>query len=160
MTTRICTRGAVAKRKTDCGLRVSCVLLVAAATASADAKLEASQQFPMSQFGWQSGPAMTVSPMFPMAISSNASTASADESTARVITVMEAAGFNTVYLELESGARRFWIAAGTTAVRAGNIVHFPRDQATAMDNFESKALKRTFDRIYFVPAVTVAEIDP
>lgn len=140
--------------------RARSALLVLVAATAASAKPEANQQPAPPQFGWQASTATKAPLTPPIGRRAHTLTDAASESSGRVITVMEASGFNTVYLELESGAHRFWIAAGITDVRTGNRVQFSRDQATAMDNFESKALKRTFDRIYFVPAITVAEIDP
>lgn len=138
--------------------RIAFVFLFAATAAGA--KPEANPPHATPQFGWQAS-ASTRTPSTPPAGSLARTPIDAvNESSGRVITVMEASGFNTVYLELESGAHRFWIAAGITDVRTGNMVQFSRDQATAIDNFESKALKRTFDKIYFVPAITVAGMEP
>lgn len=158
MATRIGIEDITLTQRTKHGLRTSLASLIAISAPAIEAKPEVAQYRPAPQFGWQASKApATTSPVIKPVATWHSAAASAGESEARVITVMDAPGFNTLYLELESSARRFWIAAGATAVRAGNIVHFYGDQATAMDNFESKALKRTFERIYFVPAVTVAE---
>ncbi len=57
------------------------------------------------------------------------------------------------YMELESGNKRFWIAAPTTKVKVGDRVRFV--DSMIMENFNSKSLNRTFDRIIFVSSATV-----
>lgn len=74
-----------------------------------------------------------------------------------VLSTMEAPGFNTVYVELESNGKKFWIASRLTQIQVGNMVRFSGENLVGMDNFESKALKRTFEKIYFIPSLTVVE---
>jgi hypothetical protein len=74
---------------------------------------------------------------------------------ATVVKTMEAPGFNTTYMELEANGKTFWIASRNTAIKIGNTVRFSPDKVVTMVNFESKALQRTFDKIFFVPEVTV-----
>lgn len=137
------------------------VFALAMSTIAIEGKAASFQRSPTALFGWEIIRQPAAASLRDLANSKfRSQRVMASESEARVVTVMEAPGFNTIYLELESSAHRFWIAAASTDVRIGNIVRFSDDQALAMENFESKALKRTFDKIYFVSAVTVAEIDP
>ena len=57
------------------------------------------------------------------------------------------------YMELEASNKRFWIAAPTTKVKVGDRVRFV--DSMIMENFNSKSLNRTFDRIIFVSSATV-----
>lgn len=161
MTSCICTRNIVidpvSKRSMQAGLALAFTILAT----DGEAKLDTVPAIAVSLFGWESDRAPTLdSPARLINLVPRLSRIAASEGEGRVVTAMEAPGFNTIYLELESNAHRFWIAAGSTNVRVGNVVRFFGDQVIAMDNFESKALKRTFERIYFVSAITVEEIDP
>ena len=69
----------------------------------------------------------------------------------KVISSMNASIYT--YMELEAGKKRFWIAAPTTKVKVGDRVRFV--ESMAMENFNSKSLNRTFDRIIFVSSATV-----
>lgn len=142
-------------------VRVGLALTITLPTMVAEGKPELPQRPTISLFGWEAirQPA-AVSSRHQLSRKSQTQNSVVSESEARVVTAIEAPGFNTVYLELETSGRRFWIAAASTGIRIGNVVRFSDDQALAVENFESKALKRTFERIYFVPTVTVAEIDP
>lgn len=76
---------------------------------------------------------------------------SAASSEGRVLATLDAPGYT--YMELENSGKRFWIAAPTTRVKIGDRVQFV--QSMVMNNFASKTLNRTFDRIIFVTAATV-----
>lgn len=76
---------------------------------------------------------------------------SAASSEGRVLATLDAPGYT--YMELENSGKRFWIAAPTTRVKVGDRVQFV--QSMVMNNFASKTLNRTFDRIVFVTAATV-----
>ena len=69
----------------------------------------------------------------------------------KVISVLNASIYT--YMELEASNKRFWIAAPTTKVKAGDRVRFV--DSMVMENFNSKSLNRTFDRIIFVSSATV-----
>lgn len=69
----------------------------------------------------------------------------------KVVSFMNASIYT--YMELEAGAKRFWIAAPTTKVKVGDRVRFV--DSMVMENFNSKSLNRTFDRIIFVSSATV-----
>lgn len=115
-------------------------------TATANAAAAESQMF-----GWQKAPQEA----------RKAPAASPDIASrtqeATVLTTVEVPGFNTVYLELESSGKKFWIASRLTSVRVGGRVRFSPENVVAMENFESKALHRTFDKIYFVPTIVVTD---
>lgn len=63
-----------------------------------------------------------------------------------VISALDTAGYT--YMELENGGKRFWIAAPTTKVKAGDHIRFVENMT--MHNFTSKTLNRTFNRLIFV----------
>lgn len=69
----------------------------------------------------------------------------------KVISALNASIYT--YMELEASGKRFWIAAPTTKVKAGDRVRFV--DSMVMENFTSKTLNRTFDRIIFVSSTTV-----
>lgn len=69
----------------------------------------------------------------------------------KVISSMNASIYT--YMELEANNKRFWIAAPTTKVKVGDRVRFV--ESMVMENFNSKSLNRTFDRIIFVSSATV-----
>lgn len=69
----------------------------------------------------------------------------------KVLSTLDAPGYT--YMELANTEKRFWIAAPTTRVKAGDRVRF--DQSMVMKNFNSKTLNRTFDQIIFVNSATV-----
>ena len=68
-----------------------------------------------------------------------------------VVEVLDTTGYT--YMELESGDRRFWIAAPTTEVKLGDHIRFVRSMS--MENFTSKTLNRTFRRVIFVTSTMV-----
>jgi len=69
----------------------------------------------------------------------------------KVIEAMNAAGYT--YVHVDTGTEQFWAAAPETAVAVGDTVAVP--EGMPMANFQSKALNRTFDVVYFVPGVMV-----
>jgi hypothetical protein len=69
----------------------------------------------------------------------------------KVIETMNAAGYT--YVQVDTGTEKFWAAAPETAVKVGDTVAVP--EGMPMPNFQSKALNRTFDVVYFVPALMV-----
>ena len=90
--------------------------------------------------------AVTEAPPMAAAMSSNEA-----KSEGKVISSMNASIYT--YMELEAGSKRFWIAAPTTKVKVGDRVRFV--ESMAMENFNSKSLNRTFDRIIFASSTTV-----
>lgn len=69
----------------------------------------------------------------------------------KVLSTLDAPGYT--YMELANTEKRFWIAAPTTRVKAGDRVRF--EQSLVMKNFNSKTLNRTFDEIIFVNSADV-----
>jgi hypothetical protein len=69
----------------------------------------------------------------------------------KVLSTLDAPGYT--YMELANTEKRFWIAAPTTRVKAGDRVRFER--SLVMKNFNSKTLNRTFDEIIFVNSADV-----
>lgn len=57
------------------------------------------------------------------------------------------------YLEVALNNKPVWLAAGTVAVKKGDVVRF--DNGMEMRNFQSKTLNRTFPSIIFVSRVVV-----
>ncbi len=58
------------------------------------------------------------------------------------------------YVLVENGGTKSWAAAPEFKVAVGDNVTLPAN-AMAMQNYESKSLKRTFDIVYFVDSVMV-----
>jgi hypothetical protein len=71
--------------------------------------------------------------------------------TGKVVETMNAAGYT--YVQVDTGKEKFWAAAPETAVKVGDTVAVP--EGMPMPNFQSKALNRTFDVVYFVPGLMV-----
>ena len=82
---------------------------------------------------------------------SNAASAGMPSNEGKVLSTLDAPGYT--YMELANTEKRFWIAAPTMRVKAGDRVRF--DQSLVMKNFNSKTLNRTFDQIIFVNSATV-----
>ena len=68
-----------------------------------------------------------------------------------VISALDTTGYT--YMELDNGGKRFWIAAPTTQVKAGDHIRFVENMT--MHNFTSKTLNRTFNRLIFVTSTQV-----
>lgn len=137
--------------------RLLIIALAITAAGNAHAKSDPGKHSHQDLFGWAGDAAVGSAAPAEQMPSLAAPSGALLEHEARVISAVEAPGFNTMYLQLESSSKRFWIASRTADVTVGNVVRFSADQAVAMDNFESKALKRTFERIYFVPTIIVAD---
>lgn len=71
----------------------------------------------------------------------------------KVLQVMEAGSYT--YLEVEEKGQKLWIAALKTKLNKGDIVEFP--DSKPMEKFESKTLKRTFDKIIFAESIRVVK---
>ena len=101
--------------------------------------------------------AITFSGPLPAIAAGNASSGAASTAAGmpsnegKVLSTLDAPGYT--YMELANTEKRFWIAAPTTRVKAGDRVRF--EQSLVMKNFNSKTLNRTFDQIVFVNSATV-----
>lgn len=71
----------------------------------------------------------------------------------KVVTTMDAAGYT--YLEVEENGKKLWVAVMQTPLKVGEIVEFP--DSPPMTNFQSKTLKRTFEKIIFAPGVRIVK---
>ena len=69
----------------------------------------------------------------------------------KVIKTMDSAGYT--YVKVEENGQKLWVAVMQTKVKVGDTVEFP--DSPPMINFESKTLKRTFDKIIFAPGLRV-----
>ena len=69
----------------------------------------------------------------------------------KVISTMDAAGYT--YIEVEEKGKSIWVAVTQVKVKAGDEVEFP--DSPPMENFHSKTLNRTFDKIIFSPAIRI-----
>jgi hypothetical protein len=71
----------------------------------------------------------------------------------KVVSTMNAAGYT--YVEVEENGQKIWVAVMETKVKPGEVVEFP--DSPPMINFQSKSLKRTFDKIIFAPGLRVSK---
>jgi hypothetical protein len=69
----------------------------------------------------------------------------------KVVETMESGGYT--YVLIEENGQKVWVAAMQTPVKVGDTVEFP--DSPPMINFQSKTLKRTFDKIIFAPGLAV-----
>jgi hypothetical protein len=70
----------------------------------------------------------------------------------KVVETMNAAGYT--YVQVEENGQKLWVAVMETKVNVGDTVEFP--DSPPMINFQSKSLKRTFDKIIFAPGLRIA----
>ena len=70
----------------------------------------------------------------------------------KVLETMNAAGYT--YVQVDENGQKLWVAVMETQVKAGDTVEFP--DSPPMINFQSKSLKRTFDKIIFAPGLRIA----
>lgn len=59
---------------------------------------------------------------------------------------MNSAGYT--YMEVEESGKKFWVAVPQTKVKVGDHVSFP--DGSWMNQFQSKSLNKTFDKILFI----------
>jgi hypothetical protein len=69
----------------------------------------------------------------------------------KVVATMNAAGYT--YMQVEENGQKIWAAAKETKIKVGDEVEFP--DSPLMQNFTSKTLNRTFDKIFFLSALRV-----
>lgn len=70
--------------------------------------------------------------------------------TATVVETMSSVGYT--YIRVEEEGKKFWIALPETPVTVGEEISFYEQML--MENFTSRSLNRTFDRILFVEAIS------
>ena len=73
----------------------------------------------------------------------------------KVAETMDASGYT--YVLVDTGKEKIWVAGPQTALKVGDEVYIP--SGSPMPNFESKTLKRTFDKIIFAPSIMVGGAD-
>lgn len=71
----------------------------------------------------------------------------------KVLQTMDAGSY--IYVEVEEKGQKIWVAAIKVKVAKGDMVEFP--DSPPMLNFESKTLKRTFDKIIFAETLRVVK---
>lgn len=69
----------------------------------------------------------------------------------KVVETMNAATYT--YVQLDTGAKKVWVAAPQFAVKVGDKVAVT--EGMPMANYQSKTLNRTFDVVYFTNSLTV-----
>jgi hypothetical protein len=73
------------------------------------------------------------------------------ESSGTVLQSFTTAGYTYAEVQTEDGV--VWLAGPTTSVADGETLAWP--EGMLMQNFESKSLERTFEKIYFVDRLVV-----
>ncbi len=71
----------------------------------------------------------------------------------KVLQTMDSGGYT--YLEVEENGQKLWVAVMQTPVKVGEVVEFP--DSPPMINFQSKTLKKTFDKIIFAAGVRIVK---
>lgn len=89
----------------------------------------------------------------PTATSAPAQPPVATNKTGKVVDTMNAGGYT--YVQVDTGAEKFWAAAPEFEVNKGETVTVP--PGAPMKNYHSKTLNRDFDLVYFVPGVIVGD---
>jgi hypothetical protein len=74
----------------------------------------------------------------------------APELSGKVIETMDSGGYS--YAQIENNGKKTWVAVPKTKIVKGKNISFV--PGMEMQNFESKTLKRTFDRIIFSGGVS------
>lgn len=69
----------------------------------------------------------------------------------KVVETMDSGGYT--YVQIDENGQKIWVAAMQTPVKVGDTVEFP--DSPPMINFQSKTLKRTFEKIIFAPGLAV-----
>lgn len=95
-------------------------------------------------------PGMPAAPAEPAAAPAAAPAASAEPLKGTVVQTMNGGGYTYVYLEQADG-KKVWVAVSQIPVKVGSVMTFK--PGINMGNFESKALKRTFDSLVFSDGV-------
>lgn len=74
----------------------------------------------------------------------------------KALEVINGGGYT--YVHVETGKEKIWIAGPASPVKVGEKVSFP--QGMPMTGFQSKALGRTFDLVYFVGSIDREGAEP
>ena len=79
----------------------------------------------------------------------------ASQKTGKVIEAMNSGGYT--YVQVDTGSEKIWAATPEFSVKVGDSVVIP--EGMPMYNFHSTTLNRTFEMVYFVPAISVGGAD-
>jgi pyruvate/2-oxoglutarate dehydrogenase complex dihydrolipoamide acyltransferase (E2) component len=71
----------------------------------------------------------------------------------KILQIMDAGGYT--YLEVEEKGKKIWVAGMKLAANKGDVVEFP--DSPPMENFHSKTLKKTFDKIIFAESIKIVK---
>lgn len=69
----------------------------------------------------------------------------------KVLETMDSGGYT--YVLVDEKGQKVWVAVMQTKVKVGDTVEFP--DSPPMINFQSKTLKRTFDKIIFSAGISI-----
>jgi len=69
----------------------------------------------------------------------------------KVLETMDSGGYT--YVQVDENGQKLWVAVMQTKVKVGDSVEFP--DSPPMVNFQSKTLKRTFEKIIFAPGLAI-----
>lgn len=71
----------------------------------------------------------------------------------KVLETMDSGGYT--YIQVDENGQKLWVAVMQTKVKPGDVVEFA--DSPPMVNFQSKTLKRTFDKIIFASGIRIAK---
>lgn len=84
----------------------------------------------------------------------NPSQSAAPAISGKVLQTMDSGGYTYMYVQKKNG-EKIWVAVVTTPVKVGSQVSFKGGME--MTDFESKSLKRKFDKIFFADSAAVSD---
>ncbi len=71
----------------------------------------------------------------------------------KVLETMDSGGYT--YIQVDENGQKLWLAVMQTKVNKGDVIEFP--DSPPMVNFQSKTLKRTFDKIIFASGIRITK---
>jgi hypothetical protein len=71
----------------------------------------------------------------------------------KVLETMDSGGYT--YIQVDENGQKLWLAVMQTKVNKGDMIEFP--DSPPMVNFQSKTLKRTFDKIIFASGIRITK---
>lgn len=88
----------------------------------------------------------------------NDTTASANNELHKIVIIESTDGGTYTYLNVEENGNKYWMAIPNSEVKVGDTYYY--DGGMLMENFESKQLDKTFDKIIFADNIRVTEKAP